>query len=306
MLPDTPIVQPLTQLSAETGWLSHQVAPVIAWGNMAAEEAGRCDTANADVVVSTEAEAARLVNRIAQRPVASLILVEVLRAIENLSILQGLRVESLAYSTLQSGLEFQTWLSNRNVPPEPVRGALAEPAVALSRQGDVLAATLNRPEHRNSLSVEMRDALIEALELLDLDLSIECLELSGRGKCFCVGGELREFGLAQDPAKAHWVRTSHSPAQLIAQNSDRVVAHLHGACIGSGIELPAFAGRVYASPRSYFQLPELDMGLIPGAGGCVSISRRIGRQRAAWMMLSGKRINVSTALDWGLIDQITH
>jgi enoyl-CoA hydratase/carnithine racemase len=74
--------------------------------------------------------------------------------------------------------------------------------------------------------------------------------------------------------------------------------------LGSGIELPAFAHHVSAAPKSFFQLPELNFGLIPGAGGCASISRRIGRQHTAWMVLSGKKINARQALAWGLIDEI--
>jgi enoyl-CoA hydratase/carnithine racemase len=154
------------------------------------------------------------------------------------------------------------------------------------------------------MSVEMRDALVEMLELVLLDETITRVEVSGRGGCFSVGGELREFGLATDPAYAHAIRASHNPGRLLAQCADRVCFALHSACIGSGIEIPAFAGHVSATPRSFFQLPELEFGLIPGAGGCVSISRRIGRQRTAWMVLSGKRINADQALEWGLIDEI--
>ena len=79
---------------------------------------------------------------------------------------------------------------------------------------------------------------------------------------------------------------------------------MHGACIGSGIEFPAFAGRLVAVADAHFQLPELRFGLIPGAGGCVSLSRRIGRQRATWLLLSGKRITARRALEWGLIDAV--
>ena len=150
----------------------------------------------------------------------------------------------------------------------------------------------------------MRDALVELLELVLLDHSIKRVAVSGRGSCFSVGGELREFGLATDPASAHLIRSSHNPGRLLARCADRVSFHLHSACIGSGIEIPAFAGHVSAAPRTFFQLPELAFGLIPGAGGCVSISRRIGRQRTAWLALSGKRINASQALEWGLIDEI--
>ncbi len=59
-----------------------------------------------------------------------------------------------------------------------------------------------------------------------------------------------------------------------------------------------------AHPKTYFQMPELELGLIPGAGGTVSMTRRIGRQRMAWMVLSGKRVKAKTALEWGLVDEI--
>ena len=96
----------------------------------------------------------------------------------------------------------------------------------------------------------------------------------------------------------------HSPARLLARLGTRVSFFVHGACIGSGIELPAFAARLVAHPETFFQLPELQMGLIPGAGGTVSIARRIGRQRTAWMVLTGRRITARTALEWGLVDAL--
>jgi enoyl-CoA hydratase/carnithine racemase len=85
---------------------------------------------------------------------------------------------------------------------------------------------------------------------------------------------------------------------------DRVTVRLHGACVGAGIEIPAFAGRVIASPGTYFQLPELAMGLIPGAGGTVSITRRAGRHRLLWMALTGTKVAADTALGWGLVDAV--
>jgi enoyl-CoA hydratase/carnithine racemase len=95
-----------------------------------------------------------------------------------------------------------------------------------------------------------------------------------------------------------------NPARYLALHGDRYHFHLHRACVGAGIELPAFAGRVTAARNTFFQLPELGMGLIPGAGGCVSLSRRIGRQRTAYMAVLGKRISAPRALEWGLIDAI--
>jgi hypothetical protein len=124
------------------------------------------------------------------------------------------------------------------------------------------------------------------------------------GKAFSIGAELGEFGTTCDPATAHALRMETLPAHAIARCADRFSAHVQGACVGTGVEMTAFAQLLTATSNAWFQLPELSMGIIPGAGGCVSLTRRIGRQRAALMILSGKRIGAKTALDWGLIDAI--
>lgn len=285
---------PLGELPRDEGWLARQPCPVIAVGE------GR--TQNADLVVATSREATDLAAHIEQFPLAAATLVQVLRCVEHLPVEDAMTVESLAYATLQAGPEYRAWLQARDAPPRLVAGD-GEPLI-LVRDGNVVTAELNRPEHRNALTVEMRDALVELLQLVELDDTIERLQISGRGACFSVGGELREFGLAPDPASAHLIRCQHNPSRLLARCAARVSCHLHGACLGSGIELPAFAHRVTADPGSFFQLPELGFGLIPGAGGCVSITRRIGRQRTAWLALSGRKIRAKQALSWGLVDEI--
>jgi enoyl-CoA hydratase/carnithine racemase len=74
--------------------------------------------------------------------------------------------------------------------------------------------------------------------------------------------------------------------------------------VGAGIELPAFARRVVADRGAFFELPEVGMGLVPGAGGTVSLPRRIGPQRTAWLALTGRRLDAETALSWGLVDDL--
>lgn len=83
-----------------------------------------------------------------------------------------------------------------------------------------------------------------------------------------------------------------------------VTVHLHGACVGAGSELSGFATNVRAAPDTTFRLPEISMGLIPGAGGTVSIPRRIGQGRTAWMALTGPPSTPPTALNWNLVDVI--
>jgi enoyl-CoA hydratase/carnithine racemase len=149
----------------------------------------------------------------------------------------------------------------------------------------------------------MRDELLEALMVAAADPSISVV-LDGEGPSFCSGGDLDEFGSRPDPATAHVVRLQRSAGAVMAAMADRIEARLHGACMGAGIELPAFAGRVIARPDTRIALPEVGMGLIPGAGGTVSVARRVGRHRAALLALSGAVIDAETALQWGLVDSV--
>ncbi|WP_019546578.1 enoyl-CoA hydratase/isomerase family protein [Streptomyces sulphureus] len=247
------------------------------------------------------AEAARLARAVQTAPRSALALAGVLRATPLLPVDDGLAVESLAYSMLQSGPEFAAWRAARapsTVPPPP-----SDP-VLLSDEGDALSITLNRPERRNALGASLRDALIEALETAAADPRLRTVELRGAGPDFCSGGDLDEFGGFADPASAHAIRLARSAGRLVHRNAGRVRARLHGACVGAGIEVPAFAGEVAAEPGSWFRLPELGLGLIPGAGGTVSLPRRIGRWRTAWMALTGDRVSAATAAEWGLVDRM--
>lgn len=256
----------------------------------------------ADVRLSSYKEAKTLIRNIQQHPLTAMTLVQLLRHNERSNLNDALLAESLAFATLQAGQEFKNYLTNRTEPPIPA--ANPAPAVIFDRDDNNLTLTLNRPKQRNAYSTEVRDALFEGLQLVAEDSSITKTFIAGAGSCFCTGGALHEFGLMEDATTAHAIRCSRHVGQLIAALSDKVECHLHKACIGSGIELPAFAHRIVATADSFFQLPEITMGLIPGAGGTASILRRIGRQRTAWLMLSAKRINAKTALEWGLIDEI--
>jgi hypothetical protein len=261
-----------------------------------------------DVVVSTPDHVAPLAAAIAAAPLASLALVQLLRLGERLglerasSAYHALIAESLVYSTLQAGPEFGAWLARRERGPRPAPEP--GPAVRVERWGDELVLSLARPARHNAFSVEMRDALVEGLQLAVADDSVARVRLRGEGPSFCSGGDLAEFGELPDPATAHAVRAIRHPARLLLACGERVEARLHGACIGAGVELPAFAKRVVAEESAFFQLPELSLGLVPGAGGTVSLPRRIGRQRTVWLALSGQRIGVEAALRMGLVDAV--
>ncbi|AMN47889.1 hypothetical protein ACG33_12435 [Steroidobacter denitrificans] len=282
------------------GWLRRLSCPVVAIAEQGVHEIVQ---QACDMVVPDAALLGATLENIRRSPLAAMTFVQVLRVTEHMAAEQALVVESLAYAVLQGGPEFRRWLDER-APRTGARANDPGPPVLMERQGENFEIRLNRPSRRNSMSVEMRDGLCEALQLVVADPSIKKARLAGNGKSFSAGGDLDEFGTRPDTATAHAIRSLRLPAAVLLQCAERVEFHVHGACVGAGAELPAFGRYVRATPDAFFQLPEIRLGLVPGAGGCVSIPRRIGRQRAAYMGLSAERIDASTALAWGLIDSI--
>lgn len=247
-----------------------------------------------------------LLAAVAAHPQAAVALGQLLRQTAVLDVAPGLAAEAAVYSVLLGGTEFAAWRTATGSRPaaEP-RDAL----VALDRTDDRLSVVLDHPERRNALSFAMREALYDALELALLDDSITRVALAGAGPTFCSGGDLAEFGTATDLVAAYLVRLDRAPWALLDRLRDRlgdqVRVDVQGAAVGAGAELAAFGGHVRCAPDAWFQLPEIAMGLVPGAGGTVSVTRRIGRWRTAWMVLAGVRVDAATALAWGLVDEIT-
>jgi len=288
------------EAAALARWLERQAAPVI---GIAAEGIAHPLACGCDAVVADLAEAHGLIRNVAAAPLTAMVLVQLLRISEQLPLERALLCESLAYATLQAGAEFRRWLDSA---PRPARAASETgAAVLLERRGASLSVRLNRPARRNALSVEMRDALVEALELVIADGSIETVTLSGAGKCFSAGGDLSEFGSAGDAPLAHAVRSVRSVPALLARCASRLTFRVHGAAIGAGLEMAAFGSHIEATADAFFQLPEIRYGLIPGSGGCVSIPRRIGRLRSAYLALSAQPLPAQRALEWGLIDALS-
>ena len=223
-----------------------------------------------------------------------------LDATEPLDVPRALVVESATYSLRQAGPEHQAWLAAR--PPRRVPVDEPEP-VRISRDGDELRLTLHRPRVRNAYNAAVREGLLDGLAVAAADPDVRVV-IDGDGPNFCSGGDLDEFGTLADPASAHLLRVARSVGRAVHELRERVTFVVHGACVGAGTELPAFAGRVIARPDTTFRLPEVAMGLVPGAGGTVSLPRRIGRERAGWLAVSGEAINAETALEWGLVDAI--
>lgn len=261
---------------------------------------GRSGPKEVDVVV-TDSTLEVVRAHVAANPLAATSLAVLLRSAPWADVEAGLAAESAVYSTLQAGPEFAAWRAQAPHTPDDGND---KATVTADRDGDVLRIRLDRPGRHNAISTRLRDELTAALQLAALDDSLRTIEITGNGPSFCSGGDLGEFGARLDPATAHHTRLARSPARLAHRLRDRLVVHLHGAAFGGGIELAAFAGRVTAHPDTRICLPELGLGLIPGAGGTVSLPRRIGRRRTAWLALTTSELDAATAQRWGLVDSL--
>jgi len=272
---------------------------------LAADTASRGPSA-VDLTVD-HADAERLVGMIAANPVAATSFVLLLRAAEDVPVDTALALESATYSMLQGGAEFAAW-RQRTADEWPERLVDPSPTVLLDRADGELTIRLNRPHRHNAITAQMRDELVAALDLALLDTTIDRVRFCGEGPSFCSGGDLSEFGARPEPAAAHLIRLTRSPARqlhrLAIRLGQNLVVEIHGHALGGGIEMAAFGDHIVAAADTEIALPEIGLGLIPGAGGTVSLPRRIGRQRTAWLGLTGQAIDAPTALAWQLVDEL--
>jgi hypothetical protein len=316
-IPDPPIlVVRLDRASASRGQTAEALRPpahlpcvVAAVAGSGDPSSGASPPAGADLYITGApapprpwvcADVDGLVSAVRRNPQASTVLAQVLR-VHTGEVERDLITESLAYATLQAGAEHRCWLEEN---PGRRSGDDDAPDVRVTRSDGELDIALDRPARRNAFSARMRDELVEALRLASIDTTITSVHLEGNGAAFCSGGDLAEFGTVDNASTAHRIRMTRSAGYHAHLLSDRLSVRVHGTCVGAGVEIPAFAARVSAAPDSTFRLPEVGMGLIPGAGGTASIPRRIGRTRTAWLALTGTELDAGTALQWGLVDSV--
>lgn len=253
-------------------------------------------------LIATPDTLADIVQRVTAQPLAALALVQHLRASEGIAIPQALIAESFAYATLQAGPEFAQWHAGlRQKAPSRERGS----HLLYADHGRYHHIRLNCPARANMINMALRSDLTDLLSSLALSDSDQPILLTGEGRWFCAGGDVNEFGQAPSAIDAHQLRMRVPLPAAMARLAHRLHVHLHGAVIGAGLELAAFARHISADPQTTFKLPEVSMGLLPGCGGTVSLPRRIGRQQLALMCLADLTISAQTALEWGMIDEIS-
>ncbi len=169
--------------------------------------------------------------------------------------------------------------------------------VTTALQGDVLVVTIDNPPV-NALGAAVRQGLLAAMQQAQADAAVAAVLLVGAGKAFIAGADIREFG------KPPVAPILPEVCRAIEGCDKPVVAVLHGAALGGGLEVALSAHYRLALPAATLGLPEVNLGLLPGSGGTQRAPRLMGVQAATAMMLSGQHLKAKAALDAGLIDQL--
>lgn len=163
--------------------------------------------------------------------------------------------------------------------------------------------TLNRPAARNALRTALLAEIAHALELIATDDSVCCVVLSGSEKVFAAGADISEMAamdmtdVLQDVRPQYWAKIAAFPKPIIAA--------VNGFALGGGCELAMHADVIIAGSNAQFGQPEINLGIIPGAGGTQRLIRTVGKALASKMVLSGEFIDAQTALSAGLVAEVT-
>jgi enoyl-CoA hydratase len=177
--------------------------------------------------------------------------------------------------------------------------------IIYEKKGHVAYITLNRPRALNAYSVAMRDDLFEVLSAIRVDDDVRVTVIKGAGdKAFCAGADLTEFLTAPSATEARRIRAVRDLWKLFLTVPQPLVAALHGYVLGSGLEIALFCDIRIASDDVVFGLPEVGLGIIPGAGGTQTLPRTMGLSWSLDMLLANRRLNGDEALRYGLVSRV--
>lgn len=179
---------------------------------------------------------------------------------------------------------------------------MAEPNVLVERDGRVGIVLMNRPKALNALSGELMSAVVESLEIFDAEGEIRAIVLGGGERAFAAGADIAELAagtaiaLSENGRLDLWDRIKRVRTPLVAAVS--------GFCLGGGCELAMLCDLIVASESARFGQPEINLGVLPGAGGTQRLTRAVGKAVAMDMILTGRMLSAREALDFGLVARV--
>ena len=175
--------------------------------------------------------------------------------------------------------------------------------IKVLREEPIATVQLDRPEALNALSEPLMDELVAALEALDADPAIRCLVLTGSERAFAAGADIKSnfveataVSMLQQDLTTRWER--------IRRIRTPIVAAVSGYCLGGGCELAMVCDIIVASESARFGQPEVNLGIIPGAGGTQRLTRAVGKYVAMELVLTGRQVKADEAKAIGLVAQV--
>ena len=179
---------------------------------------------------------------------------------------------------------------------------MTEPDLLSSREAGVLRLTLNRPDRLNAVSEAMYAGLLDALSDADADAEVRCVVLSGAGRAFCVGADLKAHGVGRrdESARARYVQLGQDVCARIQTIGKPVVAAVHGYAVGAGAEIAVAADFLLVAADARLRFPEISIGTFIGGGVSDRLPRIVGLRRATELLMSGDWFTGVEAQAWGL------
>jgi len=189
----------------------------------------------------------------------------------------------------------------------------SDPSLLVERHGAAVVLTMNRPDRRNALSLDMLVRLADAWDAIEADPTVRCAILTGAGSHYCVGGDLASGWMAGGRSEApseHERRAMDDPSRiargllLLDYLRVPVIAAVNGDCMGGGCEMLLQTDIRIAEEHARFAVPEVQRGLMAGAGSTMRLKRQIPYAVAMEMLLTGRILDAEEALRWGLVTHV--
>ncbi len=174
--------------------------------------------------------------------------------------------------------------------------------VLVEREDAVGVVLMNRPEALNALSAELMDAVVAALQELDDDVAVRCIVIGGNERAFAAGADIGQLAAATPIELYENRRVARFDA--IRALRTPLVAAVSGYCLGGGCELAMACDLIVASETAQFGQPEINLGVLPGAGGTQRLTRAVGKSLAMDVILTGRFLSAQEALQAGLVARV--
>jgi enoyl-CoA hydratase len=180
---------------------------------------------------------------------------------------------------------------------------MSEPVLLVERTGEIATVTLNRPHAMNALSRELRGEIARAVDELEADPEVRVMILTGAGRAFCAGLDLKELG-QKGLANPNDAVVTGDPVRSLGRFSGPIIGAINGVAITGGFELALACDVLIASTDARFADTHARVGVMPGWGLSQKLSRAIGIWRAKELSLTGNFLSAQQACDWGLVNRV--